>query len=172
MGIVVDLSPLRLIDVRFLVLALAFGCTLSAMEISLVRRRVHEALARARQTAAARRAANDAAAGAWARTLELVAVPLVQQIAQVLKADGHLFQVFTPAGSVRISSEKTADDYVELTLDTSGERPVVLRRVSRRRGRELVTDERAVATDTPIDQISDEQMLGILLDGLAVLVER
>jgi hypothetical protein len=142
------------------------------MEISLVRKRVHEALARARQLAAARRTANDAAAQAWTRTLEQVAVPLVLQLAQVLKSDGHLFQVFTPAGSVRLSSEKTAEDYVELTLDTSGERPAVLRRLSRRRGRELLTDERAVVTDTPLDQISDEQLLSVLTEGVAALIER
>jgi hypothetical protein len=142
------------------------------MEISLVRKRVHAGLARARQAAAARRAANDAASQAWARTLDLVAVPLVQQIAQVLKADGHLVQVSTPAGSVRISSEKTSDDFVELTLDTTGDRPAILRRLSRRRGRELLTDERAVATGTPVDQLSEEQLLETLIDAVVKLVER
>ena len=56
------------------------------MEISLVRKRVCQCIEHAHTSAAARRDANREAAAAWERLLVQVAVPLVQQIAQVLKA--------------------------------------------------------------------------------------
>ena len=47
-----------------------------------------------------------------------IAVPLFRQVANALKADGYAFTVFTPSGSVRLMSDRVADDYIELTLDT------------------------------------------------------
>jgi hypothetical protein len=142
------------------------------MEVSLVRKRVLEGIERARQAAAGRRAANEAARQAWDQVLERVAVPLVRQVAQVLKASGYGFQVFTPAGAVRLSSERSSEDYIELALDTSGAIPEVVGRISRVRGREHVEEARVVGRGGPIESLDEEQLLEFLLGALAPFVER
>ena len=53
----------------------------------------------------------------------------------MLRAEGYLFNVFTPSGSVRLMSDRSAEDFIELALDTSGAAPQVIGRVSRSRGR-------------------------------------
>ena len=49
---------------------------------------------------------------------------MFRQVASALKAEGHHFTVFTPGGGVRLMSDKSSDDFIELSLDTSGEQPV------------------------------------------------
>ena len=46
-------------------------------------------------------------------------MPLFRQIANVLKADGYLFTVFTPAAASALMSDRSADDFIELALDTT-----------------------------------------------------
>ena len=87
------------------------------MEISDVRRRVTETVERAKRSAGERRARADEAARDYATFLDSLAVPLVRQVANVLKVQGYLFGVFTPSGSVRLASEKSADDYIEIARD-------------------------------------------------------
>jgi hypothetical protein len=96
---------------------------------------------------------------------------LFRQISSVLKAAGYPFAVFTPAGSVRLMSEKAAEDYIELSLDTSGDEPTVVGRISRARGRRVVETERAVA-DGPVRDLSEEALLQFLLKELEPFVER
>ena len=141
------------------------------MEISDVRRRVVEAVDRAKRTANERRARSDEAAREYATFLETLAVPLVRQVANVLKVQGFQFDVFTPSGGVRLASEKSADDYVELTLDTSGEQPVVLGHSCRARGRRIIERERPIGNGAVRD-LTEEQVLGFLLEELESLVER
>src|SRR5881396_3498750 len=105
------------------------------MEISDVRKRVLETIDRAKRNAAGRRARVDEAAREYDVFLEHIAVPVFRQIANVLRAEGYPFNVFTPAGSVRLMSDRSAEDYIELRLDTSGDRPAVLGHTSRSRGR-------------------------------------
>jgi hypothetical protein len=142
------------------------------MEISLVRKRVRQCIERARTAAAARRDANREASAAWERLIAQVAVPLVQQIAQVLKAEGQAFRVETPAGRVRLVSERSADDHIELALDTAGQAPVVVAAVHLTRGRERVSDEHIVASGTDIASLDDERLLEFLAGVLGPLVER
>ncbi len=59
-------------------------------------------------------------------------MPLFRQVANVLKAEGYQFTVFTPGGSVRLMSERNAEDYIELSLDTSGDEPLVARAAAAR----------------------------------------
>lgn len=142
------------------------------MEISLVRKRVLDAIERAKRAAAERRSANDAASQAWAQVLELAAVPVARQVAQVLKASGYGFQVFTPAGAVRLSSERSSEDYIELGLDTGTTPPAVVARISRVRGRDHLQEERIVAPGRPIESLGDEEILEFLLGALTPFVER
>ena len=142
------------------------------MEISLVRKRVRQCIEHAHTSAAARRDANREAAAAWERLLVQVAVPLVQQIAQVLKAEGQAFRVDTPAGRVRLVSERSADDYIELALDTTGQVPVVVGAVNRTRGRDRVSDEHILASGAEIASLDDERLLEFFTGVLGPFVER
>jgi hypothetical protein len=139
------------------------------MEVSDVRRRVLETIDRARRESAERRVRMDEASRDYARFLDEVAVPLLRQIANVLKAEGLPFTVFTPGGSVRLVSDKSADDFIELTLETSGGRPLVIGRSRSARGRRTTESERPVS-ERAIPEITDEQLLGFVLKELEALV--
>ena len=141
------------------------------MEISDVRRRVVETVDRAKRAAGERRARSDEASREYAAFLETIAVPLVRQVANALKVQGFQFGVFTPSGSVRLASEKSADDFIELTLDTSGEEPVILGHSCRARGRRIIERERPIGSGHVRD-VTEEQVLGFLLEELESLVER
>jgi hypothetical protein len=76
--------------------------------------------------------------------LDTIVVPLVRQLAQALRAEGHLFNVFTPSGSVRLMSERNAEDFIELFLDTTGTEPRVVGRTRRSRGSRVLESEEAL----------------------------
>jgi hypothetical protein len=141
------------------------------MEVSDVKRRVTETIERSKRTAAEHRARSDEAARDYAVFLEQLAVPLVRQVAGVLKAQGFPFAVFTPGGSVRLMSERSSDDYIELTLDTSGDEPVVLGHTRRARGRRVIESERPIGNGLVRD-LTEEQVLAFLLKELELLVDR
>jgi hypothetical protein len=141
------------------------------MEISDVRRRVVQTVERAKRTAAERRERTDEASRAYTVFLETVAVPLVRQVANALKVQGIPFGVFTPSGSVRLASERSADDYIEVTLDASGDEPVILGHSRRGRGGRIVERERPIGGPR-IGEVSDEQLLTFLLEELGPLVEK
>ena len=141
------------------------------MEISDVRKKVHETIERARRRAAERRAHGDEASRDFEAFLERVAVPLVRQVANVLKADGYHFTVFTPAGSVRLMSDRRAEDYIELALDTSGDSARVIGHTSRLRGRNVTESERIVGNGKAAS-ITEDDLLEFLLKELEPLVER
>lgn len=141
------------------------------MEISQVRKRVHDAMERAKRRSAERRVRTDLASRAYETFLATIAVPLVRQIAAVLKAEGYQFSVFTPSGSVRLMSDRSAEDFIEITLDASGDAPVVVGHVSRSRGRRGVDEQRAVAGGNP-EQITEEELLAFLMKEIEPFVER
>lgn len=139
------------------------------MEISDVRKRLHAAIERAKQRAADRRARGGEAAAAFETFLSNTAVPLFRQVANVLRTEGYLFNVFTPSGSVRLTSDRVAEDFIELTLDTTGESPQVMGHTSRIRGRRVVEAERAVGDPAAL---TEELLLEYLLKELEAFVER
>jgi hypothetical protein len=141
------------------------------MEISDIRRRILETMARARQHAVERRSRVDAAGRAFEGFLAATAVPLIRQIANVLRAEGYMYSVSTPAGSVRLLSDKDAGDFIELSLDTTADAPRVVARVSRSRGRRIVDVERVVGSGNP-DAIEEEELFAFLLKELEPFVER
>ena len=98
-------------------------------------------------------------------------MPLVRQIANVLKADGYPFTVFTPSGSVRLMSDRRAEDYIELTFDTSGDTGRVVGHSSHLRGKNVIESEQAVASGKP-SSITEEELLDFLMKELEPLVER
>ena len=141
------------------------------MEISEVRRHLSETIERAKRAAADRRTHVDEASREFIVFLEQVAIPLFRQVANVLKVQGYPFDVFTPGGSVRLMSEKNADDFIELTLDTTGEDPVVMGHSRRGRGRRVLESERPVA-EGPIRNLTEQQVLAYLLKELEPFVEK
>jgi len=139
------------------------------MEIADVLKRIHSTIERARQRAAERRARGDEAARAYSTFLDTIAVPMFRQVANVLKSEGYPFSVFTPSGSVRLMSDRTAEDFVELTLDTTGEAPHVVGHASHSRGRRVTETERAVGSP---DALTEADVLDFLVKELEAFVER
>src|SRR5262249_32102427 len=122
------------------------------METGDVRKRVIATMDKAKRQAAERRAAADRSAQAFERVLATNAVPLVRQIAGALKADNYPFTVFTPTGSVRLMSDKSAEDFIEIALDTINQHdrvPRVTAHVSRARGRSVVEGEHVIGSGDP-----------------------
>jgi hypothetical protein len=141
------------------------------MEVSAVRRRVLATIDKAKRTAAEKRASTDAASREFQPFLERIATPLFRQVAAILKAENRSFQVFTPGGSVRLMSETSAEDYIELSLDTSGASPLVLGRSRRHRGNRVIEHERPVGNGS-VGDLDEEQVLEYLLSELEPFVER
>ena len=141
------------------------------METSDLRRRLAETIDTAKRAAAGRRTRADEAARAYSQFLDTVAVPLFRQVANILKASGYPFTVFTPSGGVRLMSDRSSEDYIELSLDTSGEEPMVLGRSSRARGRRVVENERAIA-ERSVSHLTEEDVVEYLLKELGPFVER
>ncbi len=139
------------------------------MEIADVRKRILSAIERGKQRAADRRTRNDEAARAYSIFLDTIAVPLFRQAGNVLRAEGHQFSVSTPSGSVRLMSDRTAEDFVEIVLDTSGDIPRVMGRSSRGRGRRVVESERPVGDPAAL---TDHDLLDFLVREIDALIER
>jgi hypothetical protein len=142
------------------------------MEVPEVRRRLRIAIESARRLAQERRARSDQATRDYELFLRERAVPLFHTAAAALVAEGHRFKVFTPAESVRLASESSADDFIELALDTSFDPPVVIGHTSRGRGRRLIATEQPLKEGTPVDQLTEEDILDFLVRELAPFVER
>jgi len=142
------------------------------MEISDVRKRVRDILDRSKHHADTRRERNDEAKRAFDRFLETTAVPLVRQVASVLRAEGHLFTIFTPAAGVRMMSDRRSTDFVEMTLVTSGPAPRVVGHTSRGgRGGNVTEYEQSVGNGDPA-ALTEEDVLAFLLRELESLVEK
>jgi hypothetical protein len=142
------------------------------MEVSEVRRRVRAAIESARREAQERRVRSDRASLEYQDFLRARAVPLFQTVASALVAEGYRFKVFTPADSVRLASETSGNDFIELTLDATADPPTVSGRTSRGRGSRLVDSERPVKEGKAVADLSDEDVLGFLMEELAGFVER
>ena len=141
------------------------------MDISEVRRHLSETIERAKRAAGERRTHVDEASREFVVFLEQVAIPLFRQVANVLRVQGYPFDVFTPGGSVRLMSEKNADDFIELMLDTTGGEPLVMGHSRRGRGRRVLEFERPIA-EGPVRDLTEQQVLAFLLKELEPFVEK
>ena len=124
---------------------------------------------RARRRAADRRARADETSRAYDVFLDRLAIPLFRQIANVLRAENHLFTVFTPGGSVRLMSDRGAQDYIELTLNAGGDETAVAGHTSRSRGGRVIETERPIGDPATL---TDEDVLVFVLKELEPFVER
>jgi hypothetical protein len=142
------------------------------MEVSEVRRRLRAAVDQARRDASARRERTDLASHAYDRFLAEHAVPIFQTLATALTGEGFRYKLSTPAGSVRLSSESSAD-FVEVGFDKSQDPAAVLVRTSRGRGRRQIETERSIAAGpAAIETLTDDLLLGAVLDEMVPLLER
>ena len=142
------------------------------IETSEVRRRLRSAIEQARSNAAARRARSEVASRDYEKFLAGIAIPVFQQFANVLAAEGHQFHVATPAGSVRLAQDGSNDDFIEILLDTSEDPPEVIGRTSRGRGRRMISSERPVRERTAVSELNEEDVLAFLLTELLPFVAR
>ena len=143
----------------------------ASIETSELRKRLRHTIDERKKATSARRAMLDEAAVAYKELLEMTATPLVQKLANALRAEGHNFTVFTPNGGLRMALAKSADDFIEFALDTEDE-PFAALRVNRTRGRRVVQHERPVKGRTAIERLSEEDVLQALLEEIAPFVER
>ena len=142
------------------------------MEISHVRHQLRNAIDRARERAQQRRQRTVDAERSYESFLQDVATPIAKQVANALKAEGYAFTVFTPGGGLRLAADRGRDDYVELALDTSGDPPQVMARISRTRGSRTIDDERPVKRDASPEQITEADMLEFWVNALEPWFER
>jgi len=141
------------------------------VEVADVRKGVLDAMSRAKQRAAERRAKADASAQAFDALLSHSVSPLMRQVANVLRVEGYTFTVSTPAGSVRLSSDKNADDFIDISFETSGDTPRVVGRTSWRRGRDVIEREETIGTGAP-ESITERDLFAFLMKGIEPFVER
>ena len=142
------------------------------MDVAAVRQHILQAIDRAKRAAAERRVANDEAGRQYEVFLEQLAVPLFRQAANILRVEGYLFTLFTPGGSVRLMSERSADDFIELVLDTTGETPSVMGRTSRAWGRRTVLSEQPLNPSVPVRELTEEDVLTFLQKAIEPFVEK
>jgi hypothetical protein len=136
------------------------------VEVSQVRKRVQGAIASARQHAQQHRQAAADAERTYAAFLEQVAVPLARQVALALKPEGLTFTVSTPGNGLVLASDRSRDDFIELTLDTESTPPQVVGRVKHRRGSRTIDDARPIKPGASPDAISEDDVLDFLVSAL------
>lgn len=142
------------------------------IEISEMRKRLRAAIDHSRRAAAARRAQLDLAGAAYTQFLDQIAGPLVQMLANALRAEGYHFTVFTPNGGLRLASAKSPEDFIEFALDTSQPEPLAMLRVNRARGRRVMQHERPIRGGTAVETLTEEDVLTALLEEIGPFVER
>jgi hypothetical protein len=136
------------------------------VDVGLIRKRLRFAVEQARRDQQARRERADAAGHAYAQFLEQAAVPAFRAVANVLRAEGLPFDLMAPSGTVRLQSERNREDVIEIELDTSVDPPEVVVTVTRARGSRVVRTERPVKAALPIDELTGDDVVDMLLDEL------
>ncbi len=142
------------------------------MEVSDVRKRVKEVIDQAKRAMAERRTLVDEATREYQVFLDRIATPLFRQIGNVLRAEGHPFTVSTPGSSVRLVSDRSERDYIDLALDTSDRRPQVVIHASRSRGRRVTESEAPIGSGGPVRDLTEDDVLDAVMKELEPLVER
>lgn len=142
------------------------------LEVAEVRRRVRLRIETLKHEAAHHRVQVDAASASFGPWLERVAVPLFRQFANVLRAEGLLFRVLTPAGLVRIEAERSAEDFLELRLDTERRPVAIVLRRGYSRGSHLFSDDRVVAEGIDYSHVTATDVLDALVEDAAPFLGR
>ncbi len=141
------------------------------MDTSDLRKRIIRALEEARKDSSRRRTAIDEAQKAYETFLSAMAVPLMRQAVTVLRAEGHLFSVHSPGGSVRLVSDGSPETFLELELDGTGAQPAVIGRVSLARGRQgHLVDERPIGSGKTVANLTEDDVSQFLVASVPKLL--
>ena len=135
-------------------------------DVGVVRKRVRLAIEQARRDQAERRARVTEARTTYEQFLESAAIPVFRMFANILKAEGLPFEVMTPAGGVRLQSERHRDDAIEMELDASADPPQPLVTITRARGSRVVQTDRTIKGSNPLVQLTEDDVVEMLLDEL------
>jgi hypothetical protein len=125
-----------------------------------------------RERARLRRERSDAAEKTYGDFLDNVAAPLARQLVSVLKAEGHSFSVSTPGRGLRVSLDRSRDDFIELVLRTDADEPQVIGHIRRTRGSQTIDDERPVKRGAAPQDLSEDDVLEFLAGALEPWLER
>ncbi len=142
------------------------------MEVSQVRRRLKSAIEASRERAARQRERVAEAQRAYETFLTDIAIPVARQLANAMKVEGYSFTVFTPGDGLRLASDRGRDDYIEIGLDTTGDKPDVMARVSQQRGSRTIDEEKPVKRGASPNELTEEDFLEFLLGALEPWLER
>jgi hypothetical protein len=135
-------------------------------DVAVVRKRVKSAIEQARRDQAERRGRVAEAQQNYDTFLQTAAIPAFRMIANVLKSEGLHFEVMTPAGGVRLQSERNREDAIELELDTTADPPQPLVTITRTRGSRIVQSDRTIKGSNPLVQLDEDNVIDMLLDEL------
>jgi hypothetical protein len=141
------------------------------VEVSHVRNRLRSAIDTARARALTRRQQTTDAERAFESFL-VRATAVLRQLTGALRAEGLAFTLSTPERALRLASDRSRLDFIELTLAASAEPPAVVVRISQTRGSRTHDEERTLKEGASIDEISEEDVLEFFLEALAPWLER
>ena len=142
------------------------------MEVSQVRKQLQTAIEESRQRRQRRRERAAEAERAYEVFLAEVATPIARQLINVMKAEGYAFTVSTPGSVLRLAPDRGRDDFIELALDTTGEQPEVVARVSQQRGSRTIDEEVPVKRGAAPQDIGEQDVLEFLLGALEPWFDR
>lgn len=135
-------------------------------DVAAVRKRVKTAIEQARRDQAERRGRVAEASKAYDAFLDSAAIPVFKMFANILKSEGLHFEVMTPAGGVRLQSERQRDDSIEMELDTSADPPQPLVTITRVRGSRIVQSDRSIKGSNPLVHLTEDDVIEMLLEEL------
>jgi len=135
-------------------------------DVAVVRKRVRSAIEQARRDQAERRGRVADAQQQYDSFLDASAVPAFRMIANVLKSEGLHFEVMTPAGGVRLQSDRNREDAIEMELDSSADPPQPLVTITRVRGSRVVQSDRSIKGSNPLVHLTEDDVIEMLLEEL------
>jgi hypothetical protein len=135
-------------------------------DVAEVRKRIRAEIERARRDQADRRTRVAEATRAYEEFLESAAIPVFRMFANVLKSEGLHFEVMTPAGGVRLQSERNRDDAIEMELDTTADPPQPLVTTTRVCGSRVVQSDRSIKGSNPLVQLTEHDVIDMLLEEM------
>ena len=135
-------------------------------DVAEVRKRIRAEIEKSRRDQAERRTRVAEATSAYEAFLETAAIPVFRMFANVLKSEGLNFEVMTPAGGVRLQSERHRDDAIEMELDTTADPPQPLVTITRARGSRVVQSDRSIKGSSPLGQLTEHDVVEMLMEEM------
>jgi hypothetical protein len=135
-------------------------------DVGVIRKRIRAEIDKARHDQAERRSRVAEATRAYEDFLQKAAIPVFRMFANILKAEGYPFEVATPAGGVRLQSERNREDAIEIELDITADPPQPLVTITRHRGSRVVQSDRSIKWNTPLEQLTEDDVIEMVLEEL------